>query len=61
MYWLFNRPIEQTVNWIEKKFNKRPDIIDANEKVLKAGYHFGDITERFTTRYTIDAAKLNLT
>jgi len=58
MYWLFNRPIEQTVNWIEKKFNKRPDIIDANEKVLKAGYHFGDITERFTTRYTIDAAKL---
>ena len=58
MYWMYNRPIEQTIKWIETKFKKRPDIIDANEKVLKAGYNFGDITERFTTRYTIDPAKL---
>ncbi len=58
MYWMYNRPIEQTIKWIETKFKKRPDIIDANERVLKAGYHFGDITERFTTRYTIDPAKL---
>jgi 2-oxoglutarate ferredoxin oxidoreductase subunit alpha len=58
MYWMYNRPIDQTIKWIESKFKKRPDIIDANEKVLKAGYNFGDITERFTTRYTIDPAKL---
>lgn len=58
MYWLYNRPINQTIEWIEKKFKKRPAIIDANEKALKAGYNFGDITERFTTRYTIDPAKL---
>lgn len=58
MYWLYNRPINQTIEWIEKKFKKRPAIIDANEKALKAGFNFGDITERFTTRYTIDPAKL---
>ncbi|MBK8947138.1 MAG: 2-oxoacid:acceptor oxidoreductase subunit alpha [Ignavibacteriae bacterium] len=58
MYWLYNRPIDQTVNWIESKFKNKPDIIDANEKALKAGYNFGDITERFTTRYTIEPAKL---
>lgn len=58
MYWMYNRPINQTIEWIEKKFKKRPEIIDANEKALKAGYNFGDITERFTTRYTIDPAKL---
>ena len=58
IYWLYNRPINQTIDWIEKKFKKKPAIIDANEKALKAGYNFGDITERFTTRYTIDPAKL---
>jgi 2-oxoglutarate ferredoxin oxidoreductase subunit alpha len=58
MYWLYNRPINQTIEWIEKKFKKNPALIDANEKALKAGYNFGDITERFTTRYTIDPAKL---
>lgn len=58
MYWLFSRPIEQTLNWIETKFKNKPDIIDANEKALKAGFNFGEITERFTTRYTVKPAKL---
>ena len=58
MYWLYNRPINQTIEWIEKKFKKKPALIDANEKALIAGYNFGDITERFTTRYTIEPAKL---
>jgi len=58
MYWLYNRPKDQTVDWIEAKFKTKPDIIDANEKALNAGYNFGDITERFTTRYTIEPAKL---
>ena len=58
MYWMYNRPMEQTVEWIEKKFKSRPAIIEANEKALYAGYNFGDITERFTTRYTIESAHL---
>ncbi|MCB0731695.1 MAG: 2-oxoacid:acceptor oxidoreductase subunit alpha, partial [Ignavibacteriae bacterium] len=58
MYWLYNRPMEPTIDWIEKKFKNKPQFIDANEKALKAGYNFGDITERFATRYTIEPAKL---
>jgi 2-oxoglutarate ferredoxin oxidoreductase subunit alpha len=58
MYWLYNRPIDQTITWIESKFKNKPSIIDANERALKAGYNFGDITERFTTRYNIEPAKL---
>ncbi|PID58686.1 MAG: 2-oxoglutarate ferredoxin oxidoreductase subunit alpha [Ignavibacteriae bacterium] len=58
MYWLYNRPMEPTLKWIETKFKNKPAIIDANEKALKAGFNFGDITERFTTRYTVEPAKL---
>ena len=58
MYWLYNRPIENTVKWIEEKFKKKPEFIDANKKALNAGYNFGEMTEIFSTRYSVDPAKL---
>lgn len=57
-YWLFNRPLEPTLNWIETKFSKNQAIADANAKVLKAGYYFGENTELFTTRYSVEPAQL---
>jgi len=58
MYWMFSRPIEPTVEWLSSKFKKSPDILDANLKVLKAGYYFGETTEMFTTRFSVAPAKL---
>ena len=58
MYWLYNRPIEPTVEWIKGKFKKAPQFIEANEKALKAGFNFGEMTELFTTRYSVEPAKL---
>lgn len=58
MYWLFDRPIEPTIDWIKRKFKKTPVFIDANEKALKAGFNFGEINELFTTRFQIEPAKL---
>ena len=58
MYWLYNRPIDPTVDWIKQKFKKAPEYIDANEKALKAGFNFGEMTEIFTTRYTVKPASL---
>ncbi len=58
MYWMFNRPLEPTLDWIKQKFAKKPEIIDANTKALKAGYHYGDTAEIFTTRYKVKPAKL---
>jgi 2-oxoglutarate/2-oxoacid ferredoxin oxidoreductase subunit alpha len=58
MYWLYSRPIEPTIKWIKVKFKSSPAIADANEKVLKAGYYFGENTELFTTRYHVAPAKL---
>ena len=58
MYWLYSRPIEPTLKWIQSKFKAREDIAAANEKALKAGYYFGENTELFTTRYNVRPAKL---
>jgi 2-oxoglutarate ferredoxin oxidoreductase subunit alpha len=57
-YWLFSRPLEPTLNWIEKKFAKRPELVEANKKALKAGYYYGDTAYLFTTRYKVKPAKM---
>ncbi len=58
MYWLYDRPLDQTLVWISKKFQSKPEFIEANETALKAGYNFGEMTEAFTTRYRIEPARL---
>ena len=58
MFWMYNRPIEPTLEWIKSKFKDKPELIEANTRALKAGLHYGDITEIFTTRYEIQPAKL---
>lgn len=57
-YWLYDRPLETTTNWITNKFKKHPAIVDANIRALKAGYFFGETAEIFTTRYKVNPAHL---
>ncbi len=47
LYWLYNRNTENQVKWIENKFKRKPKFADANVRVFKAGYAFGDTTELF--------------
>ncbi len=58
MYWIYSRPIEPTLEWIESKFKGKEDLVWANQKALKSGYYFGEQTEMFTTRYSVEPAKL---
>ena len=53
MYWLYSRPMEPTIAWLEQKFAKKPDIVDANVRALKAGYNAGDIRELFQGQYEV--------
>ncbi len=53
MYWLFSRPVEPTLNWLEKKFAKKPDIAEANQRALKAGYNHGELLRLFQGRYVV--------
>ncbi|HLE32019.1 MAG TPA: 2-oxoacid:acceptor oxidoreductase subunit alpha [Bacteroidota bacterium] len=58
MYWMYNRPIDSTVNWLTKKFGSKPEIAEANIRVLKAGWNYGETTEIFAVRYQVGPAKL---
>ena len=58
MYWLYERPIQNTLDWIQSKFKKTPQFIEANTKALNAGFNFGEMTEVFTTRYSVEPARL---
>jgi 2-oxoglutarate ferredoxin oxidoreductase subunit alpha len=56
LYWLYDRPLDPTLNWINSKFRKNPELAKANETALKVGYNFAETTEVFTTHYTVKKA-----
>lgn len=58
LYWIYNRPLDTSIKFLTEKFSKKPDILDANIKILKAGYSYGDTTETILTRYHIGAAPM---
>ena len=58
IYWMYNRSLETTIEFLKEKFGKKPTILNSNVKVLQAGYNYGDTTEAFTTRYKVDKAKM---
>ena len=53
MYWLFDRPLEPTLKWIDQKFSKMPEVGLANKLAVKAGYNYAETTEIFTTHYRV--------
>ena len=58
LFWIYDRPLEPTIEWLNKKFKSKPDIVDANVKALHAGYNYGETAEIFTTRYVVEKAEL---
>jgi 2-oxoglutarate/2-oxoacid ferredoxin oxidoreductase subunit alpha len=58
MSWLYNRPTEKTLGFLERKFAKKPEIADANKRAFNAGYAFGETTETFAVSYEVRPAKL---
>ncbi|HSN77216.1 MAG TPA: 2-oxoacid:acceptor oxidoreductase subunit alpha [Anaerolineae bacterium] len=57
-FWIYDRPLDGTLAWIDDKFKKNPATQEANRRALMAGYHFGDTTESFSTRYKVKPAAL---
>jgi 2-oxoglutarate/2-oxoacid ferredoxin oxidoreductase subunit alpha len=58
LYWMYGRDMGNTEKFLEEKFAKKPEILESNIKVLRAGYNYGDTTETFTTQYKVEKAKI---
>ena len=58
MSWLYGRPVDSTLEFLEKKFAKRPEIAAANIKAFNTGYAFGETSESFAVQYEVKAARL---
>ncbi|HNA98420.1 MAG TPA: 2-oxoacid:acceptor oxidoreductase family protein, partial [Marmoricola sp.] len=56
--WMYGRPTETTIAFLEKRFAKVPDIRDANVTAFKAGWNFGETTEVFAVQYEIKPARM---
>ena len=56
--WLYHRPVDQTLRFLEQKFARRPEIIAANRAAFQAGWNFGETTEEFEVSYEVAPAAL---
>jgi 2-oxoglutarate ferredoxin oxidoreductase subunit alpha len=57
MYYLYNRPTGPTEHWLETYFGKKPDIVEANKRALRAGIAYGEAAELFHTTYVVERAE----
>lgn len=58
VFWLYDRSLDPTLRFIEKKFGKVPSVSQANTNALKAGYNYGETVEAINTQYHVGPAKL---
>ncbi len=56
-YWLFNRPMEPTVKWLNTKFKNNADVLEANVRVLNLGWNYALKDDNFVRQYTLQPAK----
>jgi 2-oxoglutarate ferredoxin oxidoreductase subunit alpha len=56
--WMYTRPVEPTVEWIQQRYGSRQLVVDANIAAFKAGMHFGETAELFGPAYQIPPAEL---
>src|SRR3954454_13166278 len=56
--WLYNRPTQGTISFLESKFGRKPEILEANIAAFRAGYNYGDTTEDFSVTYEVRPAPM---
>ena len=57
VFWMYGREPEPEIRRIHQQFAKKPELGEANVKVFKAGYHYGETAEVFQTQYKVPPAK----
>jgi 2-oxoglutarate ferredoxin oxidoreductase subunit alpha len=57
VYWMYHRSTEHTIEFLEKKFKKQPELAEGNSKVLNAGYYYAETLELIPNAYIVSPAK----
>jgi 2-oxoglutarate ferredoxin oxidoreductase subunit alpha len=57
--WLYSRPVEPTLEWIQKRFSSNSLVLEANTRAFKAGFNFGETAELFESHYQVRPAALD--
>ena len=57
VYWLYDRPLKPTLDFISTRYGSRPKVVEANHAALQAGFNFANTVELFTSAYTVPPAK----
>lgn len=57
LYWMYNRDMDTTKRFLNRKFGNKPEILEANLLALQAGYNFGITTEVYSARYEVKKAQ----
>lgn len=58
VFWLYDRPLEPTLRFIDEKFGRKAEVAQANTAALKAGYHYGETVEAISTQFHVPKARL---
>jgi len=58
LLWRYNRKLDPTLAYLKAKLANKPDLLEADILTLRAGYHYGETVETFTTTYEVPAAPL---
>jgi 2-oxoglutarate ferredoxin oxidoreductase subunit alpha len=56
--WMYHRPTEGTIRFLERQFRRKPEIAAANIAAFRAGYNYGETTEAFAVSYEIKPAPM---
>tara|TARA_Y100000385_G_scaffold29951_1_gene28190 strand:+ start:285 stop:2120 length:1836 start_codon:yes stop_codon:yes gene_type:complete len=59
VYWMYNRTLEHTIEFLTQKFRSKPEVLESNIKVLKAGYNFANTCEISSSRFEVKPAKMS--
>jgi len=53
-FWMYDRTLDNSLQWINDKFGNKPEVVEANTRALRAGYHYGETTEEFAHRVRVN-------
>lgn len=58
IYWMYNRSLDHTITFLQEKFKSKTEVLEANTRVLKAGYNFANTCEVSSARFEVKPAKM---